>query len=623
MKAAGWRASAAGAAWWLVPPLVCIWLYWLGIRAWFQADDFAWLGLRQEIKDWPGFVDALFGPRAQGTIRPLSERAFFLVFYSLFGLDALPFRIWAFLTQAVNLVLLASIVRRVTGSRAAGFWAAIFWTVNSSLAFVMTWTSAYNQAMCAFFLLLAFHFLLKFIETGRRRYEVLEWAVFLAGFGAQELNLVYPALAAAYTLLCARKYFRRTLPLFVPSVLYVALHLALAPAPGGLYTPYYDLSMLRTLFVYWSWTAGPTWLLSPWQRPEWVMAGVALVTAALVGFAAWRAWLRDFLPLFFLAWYVAAIGPLLPLRDHLTEYYPYVAAMGFAMLAGTAFVSAWRRGAGWKAVAVGTAAVYLLLVVPRTMANTRYLFERSRRVERLVLGLERAHELHPRQAILLHGVPDELFGTAILDRPYRLFDAQVFLAPGSEAGIAPRPEYGEIRDFVLPADATARALDQDSVVVYEAGGGRLKNITRLYSQVFQQAGADGIPRRVDAGNPLLGYLLGKTWYRAERWSRWMPRRATVRMGGPVSAAQKLYVHGSCPAGLLAAGPLDMRLWADELPLGGGRVEERNASFDFVFDLPRQLQGKAAVTVTVEAGRTFRPAGDNRDLSCSFGTFEIR
>ena len=78
----------------------------------------------------------------------------------------------------------------------------------------MTWTSVYNEALCAFFLLGAFRFLLRYLETGERRYWLLQWACFLLGFGALELNVVYPALAAAYTLLCARKYFLRTLPLF-------------------------------------------------------------------------------------------------------------------------------------------------------------------------------------------------------------------------------------------------------------------------------------------------------------------------------------------------------------------------------------------------------------------------
>ena len=63
----------------------------------------------------------MFAPLAQGTIRPWSERGFFLLFYSLFGLEALPFRIWVFLTQFANLILVASLTIRITKSRLAGF----------------------------------------------------------------------------------------------------------------------------------------------------------------------------------------------------------------------------------------------------------------------------------------------------------------------------------------------------------------------------------------------------------------------------------------------------------------------------------------------------------------------
>src|SRR5205085_12116299 len=141
-------------------------------------------------------------------------------FYALFGLDALPFRICVFVTQIANLTLIRAVAQRVTGSPAAGFWAVMLWIANTALIPVMTWSSVYNQALCGFFLLLAFWFLLRYIETGDRRFNWAQWIIFLLGFGALEINVMYPALAASYTLLCARKYFRRTLPLFVPSAVF-------------------------------------------------------------------------------------------------------------------------------------------------------------------------------------------------------------------------------------------------------------------------------------------------------------------------------------------------------------------------------------------------------------------
>ena len=108
-------------------------MYWPGLLAWFQQDDFVWLNLPNQAHGWDGLLRALFQPNAaQGSWRPLSERAFFLVFGVLFGPDPLPYRIWVFLTQFANLALVASIATRLTRSRAAGFWAAILWVATAS-----------------------------------------------------------------------------------------------------------------------------------------------------------------------------------------------------------------------------------------------------------------------------------------------------------------------------------------------------------------------------------------------------------------------------------------------------------------------------------------------------------
>ncbi len=200
-------SRAARLAYWTVPSLFCLAIYWLGLKAWFRQDDFAWLTLNLRLRETGDLWGILFAPQAQGTIRPLSERLFFLMFHGIFGLNAVPFRITVFLTQFANLVLVSSITWRITRSRAAGFWAPVLWVSNSALVAVMSWTSAYNQALCAFFLLASFQLFLWHIETGKLRYYVWQWVTFLLGFGALEIIVVYPAIAATYALLCAPRVF--------------------------------------------------------------------------------------------------------------------------------------------------------------------------------------------------------------------------------------------------------------------------------------------------------------------------------------------------------------------------------------------------------------------------------
>ena len=213
------------------PSLLCLALYWRGFTAWFRADDFAWLGTGIYIQNFHDLLIALFAPQAQGTIRPLSERAFFMAGFSLFGLDALPFKIVVFATQFANLALVASIGARLTGPRAAGFGAAIFWVLNGSAIEPAGLDLRLQPG--AVRLLPAAGVPLSAALHGDRRAPLQRVPVGglpVVGFGALELNVVYPAIAAAYMPAGgAPRDFRRTLPMFAVSVAYVVLHIAVAP----------------------------------------------------------------------------------------------------------------------------------------------------------------------------------------------------------------------------------------------------------------------------------------------------------------------------------------------------------------------------------------------------------
>jgi hypothetical protein len=598
---AGARAkSFATAASCLIPPLLCFVIYKRGLTAWFQADDFAWLGLRLQVHDGRSLLHALFAPMAQGTIRPWSERAFFLTFESIFGVDALPFRICVFLTQCANLTLLSAITRRLTGSRAAGLCAAILWLVNNAQAWPMVWTSVYNQILCGFFLMSSFWSLLRYIETGQPRYYLWQWILFLLGFGALEINVVYPVLAALYTFLCARNFFRTTLPLFLPSAIFSVVDRMVAPIQHtGPYAFHVDGAIPATLLSYCYRVLVPIQVDQIRGGPDVVLA--CLFGAALVGFTIMRMRQKDWFPLFCIGWFVIVLAPVLPLRDHISTYYLVLPAIGLALLGGYALASAQRV---WKAVGLMLAAVYVLLMVSADRIEVNWWQHRSIAIKRMVLGVARAHQLHPTQTILLDNVDEQLFRAGVYHHPFIIFGASaVYLTPGSALS----------EDFELPGGPTVNGLNHNQIVVYRVGGSRLKAITSVYEKTVAQKLSTDPPRRIDLANPLAAYLLGPEWYAPEEGFRWMPHRATLRIGGPRTRSDKLYLEGFGP-------PNELRLNVDGTPLSLKIVDN---PFFCVLSLPDQLVGRKQLEISIEADHTFRTGTDGRDLSAAFRSIEVR
>ena len=610
------------AAYWLSPPLVCLALHWYDLRAWFRTDDFAWLGLTRWIYSWRALWYALFLPLAEGTIRPWSERAFFMAGYSLFGLNVLPYRVVIFATQFASLILVAWIGRRLTGSAAAGWLATLFWMANSSTSIPLGWASAYNQVQCGLFLLAAFALLLRFLETGRRGYWIAQWAVFVLGFGSLEIMIVYPAVAAAYTLLCAPRYFRRTLAMAPVSVAYFLIHRAVAPlAAAGDYAMHFSpAGLLRTLVRYWAWSVGPVYLRPSYGTPRWLLeALVALLSVALAAFAVnrWRAGCRGVA--FCLAWFVLVIAPVLPLRDHVSEYYPYLPVIGLCWLGAWAVVTAWRRGPAVKSAACAAAAAYLLMVVPQMRAASRWSYRVTVRARNLVEGLAGAHQLHPRQQLVLDGVDSELFWHAIRDHAsYLLGIEHLYITPESAAHIEVHEDIGDVGEFLVSGAVLTENLADGRALVYDVRNPQLRNITTLYAS---QPHSRDLPLRIDPSDPLISNLLSPDWYPIEIDHRWMPARALVTMSGPPKRGLALYLNGSVTSQQLAGGPVILKVAVEGSTLGTASI--RSNDFEFHFSLPDSLVGKPQVAVDLSVNRIFHAPGDYRDLGMSFGLIAIR
>jgi hypothetical protein len=291
--------------------------------------------------------------------------------------------------------------------------------------------------------------------------------------------------------LFARSHFKRTLPLFLVSMAFALIHRWAAPPATGVYAMHFDASLPETLSTYWEWTVGTAWLSAflPPALPDWpelVRAFVALVNLAPLAYLAAAAGQRRRLPAFGLAWFVIVLSPLLPLRDHVAEYYVFVPSIGVAWLAADAFVQARRAGWLWQAAVAVWLVGYVAGLVPAGQQHARWLVGLGDRARGLVRSVARIEASRPGRTILLHGADGALLWTTMTNRAYELVDAEVLLTPESLADFARHPDWEDPSLYVLSAEETRRALLEQRALVYEVRGAQLVEITAAYARRLQQ-----------------------------------------------------------------------------------------------------------------------------------------
>ncbi|HEY6346627.1 MAG TPA: hypothetical protein VIY49_34485 [Bryobacteraceae bacterium] len=608
------------AAYFFCAPAVCLALFWRTLFTWFRTDDFGLLGLASTVHDIPSAGHALFHPIAQGTVRVLSDRLFYIVLYSLFGIAAAPFHIAILLTWFVALGLAAEIGSRIAGSRAAGLLAALLWTVSKVMVGPLAWAALYEVVLLAALALAALYCRIRWLETRAPGWQAGEWILYLAGFGAQEGMVMYPAAAALYTWAVARhdifkKGERGVFLLFIPSAIFAAVDLLLIPK---IHTETYyrlavDARLPHTLATYLRMAIGPE-----------NYASRKILLPVLGAFTLWRLWRRDTAALFCVGWFLLWLAPVLPLPNHISEYYLAAPLAGLAWLGGWALVAAFRSGRATGLIAAGCLTLYLANALPAIRDESAWYRERTSRMRLAFRGMEETAYEHPGAGAIFNGVDNDLFQTGFQDNPYRLAGLSGgYLAPGTEEGIVAREDLGGIKGLTISVPQAVEMIRAGQVRVLQIADGPPRDITHSFEAIARAEFLAEHRDFVDVGRPVYAADLGPTWNRIENGFRWMPKSATVQLAGPSSTGQKLYVTGYGPSAALASGPVSLRFRASGVDLGTTHVIQPDRPFQCAFALPDKLVGAYAIEISIEVGKTFREPGDGRDLGMAFGTFAVR
>jgi hypothetical protein len=608
------------ALWFATAPLACLVVYWRVPFVWFRVDDFAWLRLAQDVNSWADLAAALFAPAAQGTVRVLSERAYFLTLTSLFGVTSWPFRAAALSVWVLALWLIQWAGRRLTGSRAAGLAAALLWTVNATLATPLAWASAFNQVLCAALMLAAFAARLRWLDTGERRWRWMEATAFLAAFGVLEIAVMYPAAVLLHAA-CdrqARPRWPGALWMAAAAAGFAALHqLGIPKTTSPVYQPFFDARLPGTLWQYFQWTLAP-WLLEDRGpvRQALGLAAFAALAAALGGFALAQLWRRQWLAAFCLGWFGVWLAPVLPLANHVSDYYLTLPGVGLAWLAGWAWERGWTRGGGTRWLALALSGGYVAGSALEADAVTRWYLRLTSEIRIAVRALEGVAAKHPGAAVLLLGMDTEAFLHSMPPGAPRLMGLErVWLDPNDAHTLRQLPAADQAK-FRVTEDQILEALERGELRVLDVSGPIARDITAPYHAARRHLRA-ARPGFVDVGQPAFARWLREGWYAIENGARWSAPVAKLRLPLP-AGARSLQITGYAPA---AAAPATLRVLAGGTLAGQVRILTPDARFEATLPLPAGAAGEVELELRISPPA--RAANDPRPLGLIFGTFTVQ
>lgn len=441
---------------------------------WFYQDDFIWLGLGVGFgQDWWTVFSTLIG----GMYRPLTLQVFFGLGRQLFDLHPAMFHAVAILVHGLNTMLAYLILRRLVRHPAAAWAGAFFFGTHYTHLAAVFWLSAFNETALVFFQFLGLWAFLRYVEADDRRYYLLSLVALVLGILSKETIVTLPFLLGLYAVFagCYRQ-LRHLWPHAVIALGYVGLRLAIGVFPAGPYQPEWGWAILTTLGKYFEHAFGiyDFHVAVPHVNEllvvvlSWVLAVLCLLYAAL-RFRATR-W-----PVFGLAYFLGAIGPLLIYSHHFTDYYLAAPLLGLSVVVAD-FFDFWcaRPRPEWlRWVLTAVIVFYVGGTALEFRRAGQWCIERGRSAHRLLQDARQAFRDLPTDCdAYIRGVGDEEYFNFIHDTGLRLagFRGLVYLEPWRE-------NIRNVHYFILTPERRAK-IDCLAEVQFADGQFHVQKIVR-------------------------------------------------------------------------------------------------------------------------------------------------
>lgn len=325
----------------------------------FSQDDFFHLRISQTDGRLISFLN-LFSFKsfeAGGRIyfyRPIFRESLFNIYYSLWGLQALPFRIIQIFIHFINIFLTFIFVKKLTKNRVVASVASAFFALSSANLGVLYYLAGGIQASGAsLFILLGLISFLEYLEKGKTKFYLLSFISFALSLASHEIAMFFPVLLVGVVYFKTKMskknitQFFKYWPFFLLLVVYFYLDFSVIGLPvqerqyGFNFSP---LRIINSYFWYFVWSlgapemlldfVGPGFKLNPNLLKFWgdyfrLIFPLFLISVFFI-FLTIKNLIKDKILRLLVFWFIIAVGPVAILPFHRSTYYlaPALPAVG-------------------------------------------------------------------------------------------------------------------------------------------------------------------------------------------------------------------------------------------------------------------------------------------------------
>lgn len=374
-----------------------------------------------------------FEERGIAFYRPLFRELLYHSFYSLFGLNHFPFRIFSFLIHFVNIALIYALVEKIFQKRTLAFFTAFFFGIASANVALLYYLAGGIQALGAtMFSLLTLLFFWKYLSEDKVLFKHVAFGTFVLSLGSHELAAVTPlllfgiySLQKKISLLNLVYGLKQLFPFLVVLLIYLYLDFTLIGFSSGekQYQMIFSLKpIVNSLSWYTVWAIGAPEMLIDFVQPglklnpslmrHWsnyysiifayfLLTTGTFVTLLLILLKNKKNILRDKRFWLLLVWFPVGIAPVILLPLHKSTYYLALSLPAFWSLVGYLLLESSKSKFG-KFLFGGfiTAVVVLNIASIKVGDSTYWAASRGRIAERLINQVKSVHPRLPKGAVV-------------------------------------------------------------------------------------------------------------------------------------------------------------------------------------------------------------------------------